>query len=376
MWPLLLVRRTLCAINRKIRSSICRLSWPASRKLSLVILTAKSLLYNHHLDWAYALDTALEPLFWFVDHFTSALGPIFVGLVCITLFVYVAIAYAIGLPYWLERSYLVTCIALIIGNWILTNMIFHYCMALTTGPGSPPDRILLKQVSSMCKKCVAPKPPRAHHCSVCDRCILKMDHHCPWINNCVGHQNHRYFFFFCLYTWFGTIFVALFGAAIAYDEYFGPNGIHANFWSSNNTTESLTSSPMNEATEETTTKESSTPSYSAWSSVRHGCIVFEMLSTAGIFAAIGALTAWHVKLISSGETCVETFINSKERTRLRSMGQEFRNPYDLTFRTNWIRFLGLDQPGIRLIHLLIPVKITPRGDGLLWESTYGHLMSD
>ncbi len=30
-----------------------------------------------------------------------------------------------------------------------------------------------------CKRCKAFKPSRAHHCSLCGRCIVKMDHHCP-----------------------------------------------------------------------------------------------------------------------------------------------------------------------------------------------------
>lgn len=38
----------------------------------------------------------------------------------------------------------------------------------------------------ICHKCDRIKPLRAHHCSVCGKCINKMDHHCPWINNCVG----------------------------------------------------------------------------------------------------------------------------------------------------------------------------------------------
>lgn len=36
----------------------------------------------------------------------------------------------------------------------------------------------------ICPKCDRVKPDRAHHCSVCRRCVLKMDHHCPWVNNC------------------------------------------------------------------------------------------------------------------------------------------------------------------------------------------------
>jgi len=28
-----------------------------------------------------------------------------------------------------------------------------------------------------CRKCNVAKPPRAHHCKICKRCVLKMDHH-------------------------------------------------------------------------------------------------------------------------------------------------------------------------------------------------------
>ncbi|RYG53531.1 DHHC zinc finger domain-containing protein [archaeon] len=42
--------------------------------------------------------------------------------------------------------------------------------------------------SSVCRKCDSERPPRTHHCQVCKRCILKMDHHCPWVS---GARTHR-----------------------------------------------------------------------------------------------------------------------------------------------------------------------------------------
>lgn len=63
--------------------------------------------------------------------------------------------------------------------------------------------------SNICKKCNIPRPERAHHCKICKFCILKFDHHCPWIANCVGINNQKNFVQFLFFATFGDLIAFL-----------------------------------------------------------------------------------------------------------------------------------------------------------------------
>lgn len=87
-------------------------------------------------------------------------------------------------------------------NILLVILYYTYFKAVTVDPGRYEflDKVIEVDNKRWCKKCEAPKPPRAHHCRHCGRCIPKMDHHCPWTRNCVSMTTFPHFLRFLVYT--------------------------------------------------------------------------------------------------------------------------------------------------------------------------------
>lgn len=138
-----------------------------------------------------------------------AIGRFYNGVVCMLLGLLVSGQLFISPPLASPRHFLGTAVML----FFAANTLHAYWKASWTPPGSPPteaDPSKLRklpngelEVPGHCSKCDAWKPERAHHCSTLGRCVLKMDHYCPWVNNCVGHDNYRYFYLFLLHAVLG-----------------------------------------------------------------------------------------------------------------------------------------------------------------------------
>jgi len=88
---------------------------------------------------------------------------------------------------------------------------YNFFRAITLDPGTCPKptsddelKSIIEDLASegrlngqtFCIQCMARKPLRSKHCRVCDKCIARSDHHCPWVWNCVGMNNHRQFLLF------------------------------------------------------------------------------------------------------------------------------------------------------------------------------------
>lgn len=56
----------------------------------------------------------------------------------------------------------------------------------------------VKRDLRFCGTCNLWRPLRSKHCRDCDNCVLEFDHHCPWVSNCIGQRNHKYFVWFLL----------------------------------------------------------------------------------------------------------------------------------------------------------------------------------
>jgi len=66
---------------------------------------------------------------------------------------------------------------------------------------------------NFCDECRGFRPARSHHCSTCGTCVLMKDHHCVWIQQCVGASNMRMFFFYLSFTFVLALYAMMMNIA-------------------------------------------------------------------------------------------------------------------------------------------------------------------
>uniref|UniRef100_A0AC34R0W7 Palmitoyltransferase n=1 Tax=Panagrolaimus sp. JU765 TaxID=591449 RepID=A0AC34R0W7_9BILA len=128
----------------------------------------------------------------------KVLLPIVFGAILFEFFVTTAIL----LPYesYFSSTWVTWLYSFLIGYFVV-NTLYHYFKARTLHPGAP----VRSKLEPICRRCHTHKPRNASHCSICDTCIVDMDHHCIWLNNCVGAGNVRHFFLFIAFIAVGAM---------------------------------------------------------------------------------------------------------------------------------------------------------------------------
>uniref|UniRef100_A0A915E1T5 Palmitoyltransferase n=1 Tax=Ditylenchus dipsaci TaxID=166011 RepID=A0A915E1T5_9BILA len=173
-----------------------------------------------------------------------------------------------------------------------------------------------------CIRCAIVKPDRTHHCSTCDKCVLKFDHHCPWVNTCINFTNYKFFVLFNCYGFLLCIFV-----------FFSLLPYFIRWFRSMN--------PLRDYDVEFVS-------------------VLVLFVVSGLFSiSLGCLAFYHLYLISKNKTTNETFGPPRF-----SYGVD-KNIYNLGCKRNFREVFGSNS-----LLWFIPV-FTSTGDGMLFPTNNG-----
>ncbi|CAD6191271.1 unnamed protein product [Caenorhabditis auriculariae] len=193
----------------------------------------------------------------------------------------------------------------------------NFVRASIVGPGYVPRgwRPQSKEAEGrlqFCEPCGGYKAPRSHHCSKCRRCCMKMDHHCPWINNCVGHRNHAYFvrflggaIFGCVHAFTILFFTVYYAFNVNYYIMYGDG------------TEPLIYMDL----------------------FGFFALVAALAFSAGVAIALTILLYFQLKYILKNKNSIEEYIDLKAHSS-RDDDEHWVYPYDLGFKRNFLEVLG------------------------------------
>jgi len=296
------------------------------------------------------MENLLFACFMCIDAFFSVflrfIGPLLIcaanGLIGFCTYMYLTV---LAPTYLLPRlGPIVTCVVVAFGLFLLGNILFNYWACVLTKPGMPADHLEPEELQSpeerleagqarfkkVCRRCHNPKPPRVHHCSVCNRCVMKMDHHCPWVNNCVGFYNYKYFLLFLVYLAAGCLYVA-----------------------------ATCCVPL------LLTNDFRRP--------KHSMLLFTFMLSLSVLFALSLFIVWHAYLVATNQTTIEFYSNRLDAMEARNAGEVWTNPYSLGVRANFEQVFGLSR---HTASWLLPNLKVPPGNGMDFPSNQAGAMHE
>ncbi|GAA0140083.1 protein modifying enzyme [Lithospermum erythrorhizon] len=235
---------------------------------------------------------------------------------------------------WLNLQSSVGSLHALIFTFVASLCFFSFLVCILTDPGGIPSAYLpdVEENDSsdqeatktgrnqrLCDKCSAFKPPRTHHCRVCRKCVLRMDHHCVWINNCVGHRNYKAFFVLVFYATMASIYslIIFIGCVFQKDLDFSGNMPLMIFY------------------------------------ISYG------IMTVGLSVTLGTLLGWHVYLTARNMTTIEYYESKRKAWLANKSGLLYHHAFDVGTYRNISLVLG---PNV--LKWLIPTARSHIKDGL------------